>query len=441
MTATAWTTPPAVEEDEAEDDPEDELFGNHSGERSKELLSKLEQLQFDYMRPPERPRPTLILGEAVICTPGNLSNIQAPAKAGKSAVVGAILASMMVETDNQQDTLGFVSENPKGYAVLHFDTEQSTYDHDALVRRAMDRAESQDPPPGWFYSYCLTGLSVEDRLGCIFAAIHKADLKHRGVFMVIIDGVADLCWDPNDSRESFKLVHLLHKAAIQYECSIITVLHENPGSDNGKMRGHLGSQLERKAETPLRLHKDAASGITTIWADRARHCHVPKSHGTCFVWSDRAQMHVSCGSASEVKTEGKSAKLAGEAAAAFGDAEALSHTDLKTRIMETAKVKEDAAKKRIKTYTESGVVVHEDRLYRLAGIPAAQVDAGVSAVGSSPSMASDPPVSPPAYTGNAAADSPMPPATTAPILVDPAALLLTRHPAPTHQTQIPIPIP
>ena len=384
MTATAWTTPPAVEEDD--DDLEDELFGDHSGERSKDLLSKLEQLQFNYMQPPERPRPTLTLGEAVICTPGNLSNIQAPAKAGKSAVVGAILASTMVETDNQQDTLGFVSENPKGYAVLHFDTEQSTYDHDALIRRAIDRAESQYPPD-WFHSYCLTGLSIEDRLGSIFAAIHKADLKHRGVFMVIIDGVADLCWDPNDSRESFKLVHLLHKAAIHYECSIITVLHENPGSDNGKMRGHLGSQLERKAETPLRLHKDAASGITTMWADRARHCHIPKPHGTCFEWSDRAQMHVSCGSASELKTEGKSAKLAGEAAAAFGDAEALSHTDLKTRIMETAKVKEDAAKKRIKTYTESGVVVHEDRLYRLAGIRPAQVDTAGLAGGVHPAGA------------------------------------------------------
>lgn len=373
MTATAWTTPPAVDEDNDDEDEDDELFGNRSEERSKELLANLDALEFNYIQQPRRPRPTLTLGEAIICTPGNLSNIQAPAKAGKSAVVGAILASTMVEKNNRQDTLGFVSENHKGHAVLHFDTEQSTYDHDSLIRLAIDRAESQYPPD-WFHSYCLTGLSIDDRLGYIAAALHKADYKHRGIFMVIIDGVADLCWDPNDSRESFNLVHKLHKAAIHYECSIITVLHENPGSDNGKMRGHLGSQLERKAETPLRLHKDAASGITTIWADRARHCHVPKSHGTCFEWSDRAQMHVSCGSASEVKTEGKSAKLAGEAASAFGDAEALSHTDLKTRIMETAKVKEEAAKKRIKAYTESRVVVHKDRLYRLAGNRAAQVD-------------------------------------------------------------------
>ena len=38
-----------------------------------------------------------------------------------------------------------------------------------------------------------------------------------------------------------------HQLAIEYDCVFMTVLHENPNSDFGKTRGHLGSQLSRKA--------------------------------------------------------------------------------------------------------------------------------------------------------------------------------------------------
>jgi hypothetical protein len=50
---------------------------------------------FDASNPPPPPVAILQLGEATVCTPGNISNIQAPAKAGKSAVIGAILAAFL----------------------------------------------------------------------------------------------------------------------------------------------------------------------------------------------------------------------------------------------------------------------------------------------------------------------------------------------------------
>ena len=58
-----------------------------------------------------------------------------------------------------------------------------------------------------------------------------------------------------------------------------------------KSRGHLGSQLERKAETNLRL--DKLNGVTTIWSDKQRRAPIPKGIGPCFQWSDEARMHVS----------------------------------------------------------------------------------------------------------------------------------------------------
>ena len=376
MIARGWTHPPAVEGD---DDEEEEDEDGATGGRSARFLQLLEGREFSVVLPPKPPEKIVLLDACVICTAGNLSNIQALPKDGKSAVVGAIIASAMPTRAVEPDTLGFMTNNTKEKAILHFDTEQSPFDHHQLVERALARVHLTDPPV-WFDSYCLTDLDVRERLGCVLARIEQAGDSRRGVTLVIIDGVADLCVDPNDPREAFGLVQKLHKMAIANQCAILTVLHENPGSDSGKMRGHLGSQLERKVETPLRLKKDPATGITTIWADRARHCHIPKSQGKCFKWSDQAKMHVSCGIASEVKAQESSAKFADEAAAAFGDAQALSYTNLTNGISKSTGVKKDAAKKRIKAYTEIDVVFKgEDGLYRLAGIPAAQVDTAGSA--------------------------------------------------------------
>lgn len=353
-----WKTPPGTEND-------DEAEGFGCPEFLERVRLDLNQRKFDFIRPRKRPHPVLKLGDKTISTPGNLTNIQAPPKAGKSGVVGGILAAALTDNRHDADTLGFSASNPEGKAVLHFDTEQSPFDHDSLVRRAMERAGTNEEP-SWLYSYCLTDLGVKARLEAIGVALDDAANAHTGILMVIIDGVADICNDPNNSQESFELVADLHSKAIHYDCAIITVLHENPGSNDGKMRGHLGSQLERKAETPLRLHKDSA-GVTTIWADRARHCHIPKGQGTCFSWCDVAGMHVTRGTAAVVKVDRKREEYVKEATALFAGADSFStYTDFKVKIMEVLELKVDAAKKRIAEYVKAGVAFkYQDGTYHL----------------------------------------------------------------------------
>ena len=74
------------------------------------------------------------------------------------------------------------------------------------------------------------------------------------------------------------------------------MLHENPGSDIGKTRGHLGSQLERKAETNLRLSKDS-SGVTTGYSEKSRGAHIPKDSGIRFAFDEKLAMHVTIAAA------------------------------------------------------------------------------------------------------------------------------------------------
>lgn len=308
---------------------------------------------FDPAIRPEKPIARLLIADRPLCTPGNLGNIQSPPKGGKSGVVGAIIAAVMNGRRQGPDTLGFDAENPHGHALIHIDTEQSRFDADALVRRAIRRAQLVESPP-WLLSYSLADLSISERREALRHVLAAASEKFGGVFAVLVDGVGDLCMDPNDAEESFGLVHELHALAIRYDTVILTVLHENPGSETGKTRGHLGSQLERKAETNLRLAKDS-NGITTVWAERARHTHLPKESGLCFQWSDIAGMHVSCGTAGEIKSAASRERMQDEAEKAFGDNQAMTYTQLFSAIVDLLEVSERTAKARVKTWLEEGI--------------------------------------------------------------------------------------
>jgi hypothetical protein len=106
---------------------------------------------------------------------------------------------------------------------------------------------------------------------------------------VLVDGVADLVVDVNDAGESNTYTAHLHQTAIEHDCAVVCVIHTNPSSE--KTRGHLGSQLERKSETNLRLEKSGE--ITVVFSDKNRRAPIQKENGPRFVWSDEAGMHVS----------------------------------------------------------------------------------------------------------------------------------------------------
>jgi len=344
---------------EAGEDPEliiQELSKVADGATTEGIEALLAVRAFDVDEPPEKPRPILTLCGKPICTPGNITNVQAPPKAGKSAAMEAIIASVLAGGRQGPDTLGFDAWNPEGKALIHFDTEQSRYDHDALVRRAIRRAKI-DAVPAWFQSYSVADLDIRQRLAAIRSTMESAWRDQSGVFALLIDGIGDICENLNDPAIAFDLVAELHTRAITFDCAIITVLHENPGSlgAEAKTRGHLGSQLERKAETNLRLAKDK-DGITTIWAERARHCYLPKEQGPCFSWNDAQIMHTSCGTASEIKSLATSERMKGEAESAFGGEGTMSYTDLVASIMENLDIKDRAAKGRVKSWRAEGVI-------------------------------------------------------------------------------------
>ncbi len=91
--------------------------------------------------------------------------------------------------------------------------------------------------------------------------------------------------------------------AIKYACPFVNVLHENHASETGKTRGHLGSQLERKAASNLRLIKDPKSGVIQLWGEKLRRGHIAKGEGPAFVWDNAKGMHVSCDTVEKIEAQ------------------------------------------------------------------------------------------------------------------------------------------
>lgn len=247
----------------------------------------LRERSFDPELPPPPLRPIFSLGGVVISTPGNLTAITAQAKVGKSALVSALTAAAMSPPESDADCLTAVGYNAQGKALLYFDTEQSPDDFWHAVKRAQRRARAAEMP-GWIFAYSIADLPQKLARRAISVAMADASLHCEGVFAVIVDGVADLVCDVNDAEECNGLVAELHALAIQHDCAIVGVIHKNPGSE--KVRGHLGSQLERKSETNLSMEKDGE--VTVVWSAKQRRAPINRDTGPRFRWDDELKMHV-----------------------------------------------------------------------------------------------------------------------------------------------------
>lgn len=270
-----------------------------------------EACRFDPAAPIVDSKVAYRLGEVIVSTAGNLTNIVSKAGAGKSGTLDAMLAAAMKDRDAEADCLGFTADNMEGLPLLHFDTEQSAADYQRLLHRSLRRSLQKEFPP-WFASYHLTGKTPMEGREIVRGVIKRAARKWGGIFAILIDGWGDLVVDPNDTEECFPFVAEMHALAIRHNCSIIGVLHLNPGTE--KSRGHLGSQLERKAESVLQLEKDDDTEVTAIFSTKKRGAPISRASGPRFAWDQGKAMHCTVGDwqarAAMAREEKKAAKAA-----------------------------------------------------------------------------------------------------------------------------------
>ena len=196
----------------------------------------------------ETPPQIIWIDNSTIATLGNFSASTGKAKSKKTFNVSAIVAASLAG----KQVLNYRAHLPEGKRkILYVDTEQSRFHCKRVLCRILRLAGlPADTHPPLLEFLCLRGYATKDRLKKIEEAIYEID----DLGLVVIDGIRDLVHDINSPGESTDLITKLMQWTDERKIHIHTVLHLNKSDDN--TRGHLGTELNNKAETVLQITKD-----------------------------------------------------------------------------------------------------------------------------------------------------------------------------------------
>lgn len=224
-----------------------EATKNHLSESG--IAEKLEKSRLRITDVFDVPPEVLHIGDSVIGTLGNFSGSTGKAKSKKTFNVSAIVAAAIVNGTVLHYRLSLPADKCK---ILYIDTEQSQYHCIKVMQRILKLANvPTDSHPENLDFLSLRKYAPTDRIAIIERAIYETD----GVGLVVIDGIRDLVHDINSPTESTTLMTKLMQWTDERQIHIHAILHQNKGDEH--TRGHIGTELNNKAETILQVVKDS----------------------------------------------------------------------------------------------------------------------------------------------------------------------------------------
>ena len=338
------------------------LFLDYLDTIYSETMSALKSCEVDFNNPPPVAQMVVSVNDVPLGTQGNILCITGGEGTGKSNYVTALIAGAIGQSDKNKDkvmdTLGVsVCENSKRKAILFYDTEQSEVQTYKNITNLLRRC-GRETMPEYLKAYCLTGMSRKERLQAIIQSMDKFHYQFRGIHMVVIDGIADLIKGANDETESIAVVEELYRLAGIYNTCIVTILHFIPSGL--KLRGHLGSELQRKAAAILSIEKDTDPSVSVVKALKVRDGSPLDVPIMQFAWDKDAGMHVYLGEKpKEEKEKRKEDELVAVARDIFGRQDFITYVDLAEQIQAILDVKERTAKSYIKFMREKEIILKD----------------------------------------------------------------------------------
>ena len=126
------------------------------------------------------------------------------------------------------------------------------------------------------------------------------------------------------------------------------------------MRGHIGSELQRKAAAILSIEKDDNPNYSVVKAIKVRDGSPLDVPMLLFTWDKQKDMHVSAGEKpAEDKEKRKKEELAGIVKDIFRNRKRISYTDLVIELVQTMDIKERTAKSYI-SYMKNNGMLNQD---------------------------------------------------------------------------------
>ncbi|MFN8431716.1 MAG: hypothetical protein U0V04_17175 [Spirosomataceae bacterium] len=194
-----------------------------------------------------KPSEALILFQGVpIMVKGTMILIQGKKGSHKSRLGIKFIISLL-KKQKVTDSIGFQNNFPGVTIVVYINTEMADNEEFLpIIRKIYEKSGIHENDINFRYS----SLHMVPRKGRIMAlyeyikSIRENSDKHLVVF---IDVVTDLISDFNNVEETNKVMDFLNYVCSQMNCTILSVIHENPGSE--KARGNLGTEFGNKAST------------------------------------------------------------------------------------------------------------------------------------------------------------------------------------------------
>jgi hypothetical protein len=321
----------------------------------EDTIATMRVCEINFDHPPLEPDPLLLINNVTIGSPGNIVCVTGSEGSGKTNYLGGIISGAIRPNGIQIDTLGAtVRENLKESAVLLFDTEQSEYQLYKNLTYIAKRS-SLIKPPVWFRAFCLVGIARNERMQMILETMDRFFYEYGGIHLVFIDGIADLLNGVNDEESSVQLIEELFRMAAIYNTLIVSVVHLAPSGM--KLRGHLGSEVQRKAAGILLIEKDDEQNSSIVKALKVRDGSPLDVPMVKFGWSKEEGRHIYQGEMSKEDSQQRKIADLKHAVMEIFDGKASVHTkDLQNGLMELFSVRDRTARSYITTLIEGHII-------------------------------------------------------------------------------------
>ncbi len=331
------------------------LFAEMLRERYSNTMAILNSCRVSLELPPPESEIIISINDVPLGTNGNLLCVTGGEGTGKSNFVGALIAGAINNCGQDIDTLGVTIKcDLDNKPILLYDTEQSSAqvfkNSNNIIRRAKCSAV-----PNHFQPYGFSSLSRGVRLQSITESMDLFYHQNGGIHLVVIDGIADLISGANNETESIFIVEELYRLAAIYNTCIVCVLHFIP---NGlKLRGHLGSELQRKAAAIISIERDGDGPISLIKALKVRDGSPLDVPVIKFAWSKEKKMH--CYIGEKQKSERKKVELHNGAEEIFARRPHLTKPELIKELEAYFSVKDRAARNYIDYMQDEEIIIRD----------------------------------------------------------------------------------
>jgi hypothetical protein len=321
----------------------------------EDTISVMKSCEIDFKNPPKAPEPLITINDVTIGTPGNILCIAGSEGSGKTNFLGGMLSGALKPDNTTVDTLGtFIQSNEGEKAILLYDTEQSEFQLFKNISYIIDRSQ-RSAPPRWFKAFGLVGISRNERMNLILESMDRLYYEHGGIHMVVIDGIADLLNGVNDEESSVKLIEELFRMAAIYNTCILCVVHMAPSGM--KLRGHLGSEVQRKAAGILLVEKETNTNYSVVKALKVRDGSPLDVPLIQFGWDKAQGRHVYLGNKSKEESESRKINELSEVAREiFAKKSVLGYSELLNAVMEALDIKDRMARNYIKFMKDNGII-------------------------------------------------------------------------------------